>query len=183
MIEQLLKRRNVKYNCKDGRKNNRKTTRRKASPKLWVIGMNDLLDKLKSNELNPTTYTDDLVMFVYSNKTTFKEKFDQMRIIDNWCNTSCLQISIENTQIIKLGTKEIDQVMKVNDKQIEKVNSLNYLVLLMDKKIKFECHIDLIKQKVYKLITVINKLLFMKRDLQLKYKKMIYNYVYYVWFK
>ena len=73
--------------------------------------------------------------------------------------------------------------MKVNDKQIEKVNSLNYLVLSIDKKIKFESHIDLIKQKVYKLITVINKLLFMKRDLQLKYKKMIYNYVYYVWFK
>lgn len=56
VIEQLQNRRNVKYNCcRDGPKV--RTTGKgcpqggKASPKLWLIGMNDLLENLESNEM------------------------------------------------------------------------------------------------------------------------------------
>jgi retron-type reverse transcriptase len=85
----------------------------RASPLLWRIGLNNLLDKLeKENRVKATAFADDLVVVIYENgKKEFDKKVNVIiGLIYEWGNESEVKLNAEKTIMISIGRKEITEI-------------------------------------------------------------------------
>jgi hypothetical protein len=179
--QNLLTERNVVLNNKLYNTKTRIAQGGKSSASLWKIGMNDLLNKLEELKNCVTiAYADDLAILINSsNKTELQLMINEtMKIIEKWCDEANVKLNVKKTEVINLSKFKIKLNIKLKNKEVELSDHLKYLGIIIDDKLIFNKHIAHLETKIIKLIEITRRLMWMKKDIQLKYKKRIYYSVF-----
>ena len=148
----------------------------RASPSLWLIAMNSLLEDLKRENCFSVAFADDLSLIIKANSvSTLKRKFEEViAIVKNWCKKSGLSLSAEKTQMMNIGKLDINEELRIDEHIIESVDKVKCLGIMLDREMKWNSHIDYLQEKSTKVIKVLKALRWRKRDLKLKYRRTLY---------
>ena len=123
-----------------------------GGPILFNLYSNDLTSYIK--DLDIVLYADDSVfILVGSNITTLFETMNQkLSQLDVWCRFNGLHINAEKTKYMIFTNKQeitTNLQLKINNREIELVESIKYLGLVFDHKLNFGTQID----SLYKRLT------------------------------
>lgn len=151
-----------------------------ASPSLWRIGMNNLLNNIdKVKNVSAIAFADDLLLLVNSNDILSLEKLinNVWTIIDEWCVRAELQLNLDKTNFMLLKKQKLSRDLFIKDFKIKFVNEFKYLGIYIDKNLNFGYHVNYLKDKIDLVLLRINKLLKLNANIQLKYKMNLYHTV------
>lgn len=152
-----------------------------ASPFLWRVGMNSLLEKLKDVKcLKFTAYADDLILMISTSdlnqlEIKLRESFD---IINSWCTTTELKLNLDKTKFMLLNKRKIPRDIKLYDNRVSLSKDLKYLGVVIDKNLTWNSHLEHLENKINKLLSRINYFSFIKSEIELLYKRKLYNSVF-----
>lgn len=131
-------------------------------PLLFIIYINDLLNVLPDNAIS--SYADDTI--VISLGETWEETQLSMNLylkkVSEWLISNQLSLNIAKTVFIAFGLQS-DSVpntldIRINDKQIQRVEFCKYLGVLFDSNLRWNVHINHIVRKTKYLIYLFSKL-------------------------
>lgn len=197
-VRQLLIDREIQYETGAG------TLRRKseigcpqggrASPGLWRIGMNDMLVNLTKNKILNVAFADDLALIIKANtlKRITKKFGDAINIIEQWCESAGLKLSVEKSQVLDIGKCECaGQLPKMSGHRIDSTKAIKYLGVMLDRGLKWNEHIKYIGEKANKSAAMMNKLNWMNKRMSLKLRRVLYtqvslpalSYAHLLWYK
>lgn len=152
-----------------------------ASPFLWRVGMNSLLNKLEGIKCTKfTAYADDLILLVSTNELSLlesklKEAFDE---INHWCSITELKLNLGKTKFMILNKRKLPRDILLYNEKISLSDNIKYLGIIIDKNLTWSSHLDHLDDKINKLLSRINYFSFIKTDIELAYKKRIYYAVF-----
>ena len=152
-------------------------------PLLFLIYVNEI--PLLSENFHPTLFADDCTLsFIGSNidelvnmcnreLVTFKHWSDSNRLTLNLSKTKCLFIS-------NIGDLPENCILLNND-VIEQIDNVNFLGIIIDDKMKFDCHIKHISSKISKSIGIMYSIRDMvpSRCLKMIYFSLVQSYFQY----
>lgn len=148
------------------------------APILFLIYINDIINVIQDCEIK--LFADDaLLMISDDNITTAVTKMqNDLNNLYTWLCANRLKLNINKTKYMVITRKNINDEdlsgLKINNESIQKVNSIKYLGIIIDNKLKFEEHINYIVEKVMKKIGVVQRT---TKYIQEKYKIIIYKSV------
>ena len=132
-------------------------------PLLFLIYINDLPNELKSNA---KLFADDTSFF-----TVVNDKNDSANILNNYLQSISTWTynwkmlfnpgSSKQAQEVLFSRKkkiQVHPIVSLNNVQVERVSSQKHLGILLNEKLNFKQHIDIVISKVNKGISVIKKL-------------------------
>ena len=165
----------------------------RASPILWKIGMNSLLDKLEEKKVEFVAYADDLILVLEEESTSdLQKKLSYvMNLINDWCATAELKINTNKTEFMLMFNGKLNGKLFVDGNEVELTDRIKYLGIIIDKKLNWKKHIDFVGLKVDNLIDRIRRFCWLRHDVELWRKRKLYhsvfvptvNYAASVWFK
>lgn len=183
-VRQLLIDREVLYD--DGRRTRVRTSNvgvpqgGRASPGLWCLGMTDLLLNLTKNNIFNIAFADDLAIVLEGRSMNELQKTFEgaVLVIENWCRSAGLRLSVEKSQILNLGKCEPVQCdLTIDGKQVPVSDKIKYLGVMLDARLEWNEHIRYIEQKANKVVEVIHRMNWTTRRMRLKEKRIIYTQV------
>lgn len=131
-------------------------------PCLFLFFINDLSLLHLSGSLQ--LYADDAVLLYSSSsqQNLCQQMQSDLSMIETWFSTNRLVLNHDKTKCMFFGNKiysdYIFQNLKYDGNQIMKVESINYLGLIIDNKLKWNDHINNIKSSIIPYIFAINKI-------------------------
>ena len=156
-------------------------------PLLFLIFVNDLK---KSTSLDPIMFADDTNLF-YSHKnikSLFETVNKELANISTWFQANKLSLNANKTKYIFFHKQRESEniplklrVLKIDDIEIKREQSLKFLGVLIDENLTWKNHIELLENKISKNIGVLfkaSKLLNM-RCLKNIYFALIHSYISY----
>jgi hypothetical protein len=148
-------------------------------PLLFTIYVNDIA--LSSNLFQTISYADDTTLFVsvsiINNEThpSVETLNEELNKYVDWLRLNALSLNISKTHCMMFSThnRTIEYpLVKINNTQINYVDTFDFLGITIDKNLRWNCHIEKIASKISKTIGILNHL---KKILPLEILKMIYN--------
>ena len=147
-------------------------------PLLFIIYINDL--PLSSSVFKFIMYADDTTLLttlkVNSQNLTNSNIINQeLNKITDWLCANKLSLNVKKTKymIFRDIRKNIPVLqIKVNDKDIERVQSFNFLGIIIDEHLSWKCHTAKVQTKLACLSGILNRL---KHILPIDIKRTIYN--------
>ena len=132
-----------------------------CGPLFWDLIIDPCLQSL---DRHPDTagvvaYADDLAILISADSRLDLEKKAKnvIKILTNWCTSNKLTVSTEKTKYLLLKGKMVrNPTIKINEKNIQRVNSYKYLGIHLDEGLTYNIHIQNIHQTALK---TINKLI------------------------
>ena len=147
-----------------------------ASPLLWKIGMNELLNilKRKFKRLRFTAYADDLALLISSNSLGELERsLNEIWIeIGKWCKQAQLVLNVEKTEFMLLGRRKVE--IKLENEPIRIIRQLKYLGLIVDKELTFRPHLEHLQSKTATIQTKINQMKWLNAEIELRFRLRLY---------
>ena len=149
-------------------------------PLLFTIFINDLPKIF--NLCHVHLYADDTVIYFSHKCPTVVESVlnDEMEYLDKWMSRNKLLINYTKTVTMLIGTRhKLSKCnvlnVKIRDTNIVKVDSTKYLGINIDNELKWDAHINIMCQKISKLIGFLGRLrhIINESDLNLIYKSII----------
>ena len=129
-------------------------------PTLFLLFTNDLSQALNEGNLN--MYADDAGLYVMDkNEKEAKRKMQvSLDMAAKWYKENRLQLNENKCYIMLIGSKfkDIDCNFYLNDKVIQKVDSVTYLGLIFDNKLTFQEHADYVVAKGKSKLSCLRKL-------------------------
>ncbi len=131
-------------------------------PGIWNIFCDSLWEINTNSQSEIICFCDDTMLLVYGHDIEQIEKSanDSLIKINESATNMKLEFSADKTTAILITrrTKHKKPVIKLNDKLIEIKNEINYLGIIIDKKLLWESHINYITDKaiINSLKTIIN---------------------------
>ena len=153
---------------------------------LFSICINDLI--LASNRLNFLMYADDTT--IYFNSEDFDQNHMQTEInselnkFNLWLNLNKLSLNANKTKLMVFHRKQ-KQIKNINisidNIQIERVHSFNFLGILLDETLSWKNHAIMIVNKISRVTGILYRLknLFSKEILLTLYVSLIGSYINY----
>lgn len=145
-------------------------------PLLFIIYVNDLLQEMPEDTI--FSYADDTAVISYDreNWSIVETKMNERLIqISNWLALNKLSLNIDKTVYMPFGnycTSIPDSLdIKINWKNIKKVNKCKYLGIIFDSCLKWDKHIEYIINKTRYLIFIFYKI---SRYMQTETLRIIY---------
>ena len=132
-------------------------------PLLFSIYINDLVTV--SNKFNFLMYADDTT--IYFNLEDFPKInleshiSNELKLVNNWLILNRLSLNSDKTKCMTFHTwqKLVHPLtLSINGKQIENVKFFKFLGVMFDECLSWKSHIKMIKNKLSKIIGIINKL-------------------------
>lgn len=77
---------------------------------------------------------------------------NDFKCIQNWLNTNLLSLNLEKTTYINFSNKRNPNDLSLKIKDIQQTDSTKYLGIIIDEKLKWECHIHHVVKKLRKTI-------------------------------
>ena len=133
------------------------------SPLLFSIYINDLISV--SEKFNFLMYADDTTLYFNVENFTENEfenecKFELTKST-NWLQHNKLSLNIEKTKCLhfhKPQRKLTSLRLNINNTIIEKVDSFNYLGIILNEYLTWKNHIEIVANKIPKITGVLNRL-------------------------
>ena len=132
-------------------------------PLLFLLFVNDLT---QSTSLDPIMFADDTNLF-YSNKnidTLFEIVNKELIKINTWFQANKLSLNANKTKYIFFHKPRLKKnipldlpILKINDTEIKRKQSLKFLGVLIDENLSWKNHIELLETKIAKNIGVLYK--------------------------
>ena len=143
-------------------------------PILFLLYINDLSNV--SNVLKCILFADDTsIFFSHNDVNSLQEIFNnELQLITKWLNTNKLLINVSKTNFMVFTKKKcnIDAIsINMCNSEIKHVSSLKFLGVIVDNKLNWSNHINLICNKLSKNIGVLYRL----KSLPKSVLKLIYN--------
>ena len=158
-------------------------------PLLFLIYINDLSNASKS--LHATLFADDTSLngtmrSYYTFEPNSKEDFNvlsnrinhELSKVNDWLQINNLSLNVLKTKymIFHNRQKNIEKYMhlklKINNVEIERTKSFNFLGIIINENLNWSDHVSYISQKIIPVIGLLNRL---KHQLPTRILKMIYN--------
>lgn len=118
---------------------------------LFIIYINDIPNVLENCEI--VLYADDTL--IYNEANTEEECLENLqkdiKNVNIWLKMNKLKLNENKTKIMEINMTS-NMTIEINNKIIEKVESIKYLGFVIDKNLKFKEHIDYICKKIGKKI-------------------------------
>ena len=139
--------------------------------------MNDLLTNLEKSDTDELAYADDLAMIIAGQtKAEVKHRVEQaIDVVENWCQSAKLKISTEKSQLLNVGRLDFDLEILIDKVEVERVASLKYLGVMIDKSMKWMDHLNMVSKKVDKCIKTFNFMKFMNPLMSIDSLRVLYN--------
>ena len=157
-------------------------------PLLFLIFVNDI-DNV-SRLITPICYADDTTLF--SNIQDFDVDVknaevlinDELTKYDIWLKSNKLTLNVNKTKCMIFGApqkKNINITFKINGTEIEKLNSFNFLGIIIDRHLNWKDHINHVALKINKGNAILRRLknIFPKNILVLIYQTIINSHLNY----
>ena len=160
-------------------------------PLLFLLYVNDLVNA--SDLFSYILYADDTTLFLSDDnlQSLFAKSNRELAKISNWFQANKLLMNTAKTKFMLFNTERMQQPvidinLKINDETIPRVNSTNFLGLIIDHKLNWDQHINHVSKKVSMAIGILNKVksFLPTRTLFMLYNTMIlphFNYCSLVW--
>lgn len=126
-------------------------------PILFLLFINDL--SLVINHCNILMFADDVKIF-RSVKTLHDASIIQSELVslNYWCNLNCMRLNLMKCkQMTFFRCKPIHYIYKIENQELEKVETFKDLGVLMDSKFRFDNHTAKITSKSYSLLGFIKR--------------------------
>jgi len=132
-------------------------------PLLFLVYVNDLA--MVSPRFFTIMFADDTNIFLRGNNLAELESManNELSKILNWLNTNKLSLNIDKTKYMIFGQNKRKQyqpsqiVLKLNDQDIERVNSIKFLGIVIDEKLDWRKNTKMISNKIAKAIGILRK--------------------------
>lgn len=126
----------------------------KIAPLLWKILINDI-EKLQDNEINITTFADDVAVVITNNthKGIIEKTNKFLTKICNWTTNKKLRFNEKKTEIIFYGKlpNQTKPIFRMNNYRIHCSNKIKYLGITLTENLKWDIHINEVVEKTRKL--------------------------------
>ena len=140
-------------------------SRNKLAPILFNIYIDDLFEicKGKNENIDIQAYADDILITLHGKELQVVYQKAQIILnkIEKWCNNKSLKISTNKTKymIITNNNKEYEiKSLNIGKSQIQLVQEYKYLGIIIDNKLKWDKHVNFIKNKIQKYIPIMYQL-------------------------
>ena len=155
-------------------------------PLFFSIYINDLINV--SNRLNFLMYADDTT--IYFNL----EEFDhlnkegdingELEKVNTWLKLKKLSLNAQKTKLMVFHRKQkhVDEInVQINGTKIERVESFNFLGIMLDKNLTWKSHIEMVGKKISKVMAILYRLknIFPENVLFVLYNSLIVSYINY----
>ena len=159
-----------------------------VGPLLFLLHINDL--QFASDLLDPIMFADNTNLF-YSNmdiNTAFLKVNNELRKINEWFISNKLSLNVKNNKysFFHKPSKKGDiplvlPKLNINNSEIARIESIEFLGVLLDENLSWKTHIKHIENKISKTIGILFKArpFLNKKSLLLLYYTYIYSYINY----
>lgn len=106
-------------------------------------------------------YADDMALIGrLKDEATLAAYFQQIQLLNEWFNSSFLQLNVGKTKEMIMGRKNNDSFQKVRiaNEEVEIVDSFKYLGVFIDSNMTFNDHIDAVFKKAQQRLFLLRKL-------------------------
>ena len=156
------------------------------SPLFFSIYINDLINV--SNRLNFLMYADDTT--IYFNL----EEFDhlnkegdingELEKVNTWLKLNKLSLNAQKTKLMVFHRKQkhVDEInVQINGTKIERVESFNFLGIMLNENLTWKSHIEMVGKKISKVTGILYRLknIFPENVLFVLYNSLIVSYINY----
>nr|XP_042911993.1 uncharacterized protein LOC122272395 [Parasteatoda tepidariorum] len=147
-------------------------------PTAWNLTINSLLN-IHSENYMIQAFADDLIILTFANSRRNLEEItnNSLNEIHTWLIQNALNLSIEKTVYIHFYNTDRSAIFKINNIKIKHSNHFKYLGVVIDKKLNWGSHINLLKQKSKTLLNSLQKINQKSWGINQKARKLIYNTV------
>ncbi|KAK9876686.1 hypothetical protein WA026_014065 [Henosepilachna vigintioctopunctata] len=125
-------------------------------PLLFVLYINDIENIVKNCKIH--LFADDTIIYITSSESNIIDKLqeDIDRLVI-WLNSNKLKLNVQKTKAMILGKRNItekilgdlDRInLKINNDKIEIIETIKYLGIIVDSKLKFENHREYVCRKI-----------------------------------
>ena len=153
-------------------------------PLFFSIYINDLINV--SNRLNVLMYADDTTMyfnleeFEYLNRE--RDINTELKKVNTWLKLNKLSLNAQKTKlmIFHRKQKQVDEInVQINGTQIERVESFNFLGIMLDENLTWKSHIEMVAKKISKVTGILYRLknIFPENVLFVLYNSLIVSYI------
>jgi hypothetical protein len=129
-------------------------------PVLFLLYINDM--STSSNHLQYVHFADDTTVFISGNDfgDTVRRVNGELDAVDEWLKANRLSLNVNKTAYMTISNRPIDpQVcVELRGTALSRVTSANFLGLIIDDKLTFKPHIDLLVGKLCKSIGIMRKI-------------------------
>lgn len=131
------------------------------SPQLWIIIMDDLLQRKFPDRCQPVAFADDLVLLIEAKSSEeLQEKADKsIEVAQQWANSFQLSFNT-NKSTATLFTKKIKYnipQLHINNETIKLQDTFKYLGIIIDKRLNWAEHIKYIHAKTRNTLTQLSR--------------------------
>ena len=155
-------------------------------PLLFSIYINDLINV--SNRLNFLMYADDTTIyfnlkeFEYLNRE--RDINSELKKGNTWLKLNELSLDAQKTKLMffQRKQKQFDEInVQINGTQIERVESFNFLGIMLDENLTWKSHIEMVAKKISKVTGILYRLknIFPENVLFMLYNSLIVSYINY----
>lgn len=129
-----------------------------CGPGLWNIYYNSLLNMDYNETTEIVAYADDILVLVRGTSTLeIENKANiELRKVSKWAENNKIRFNKKKSQVMLVSRKKPRSVQKLNiylgNGKIEQTSTIKYLGVLIDSRLTYNQHIQLITEKAQKLI-------------------------------
>lgn len=139
-------------------------------PLLFLIYINDIVNINLNGKIS--LYADDIAIFYSNNDSNIKTNIlNDLLKIENWCENNKFYLNENKCYYLTTEQKNDNLSLKINNKEIKKVNHYKYLGLIIDKNLNFKEHINYLILKISKFTGLFKRF---ANCLNLHTKKLLY---------
>ena len=152
-------------------------------PKLFILYINDICKV--SELLNFVLFADDTNLFCHGKNLnellkTMEGELNRLKI---WFDINKLSLNINKTKLMIFGNQKIDDeiTLRINNVPIERVYEYKFLGVIIDHRLSWKSHINLVKRKMSKTTAIIyrSREILNQNSLYLLYCSLIIPYMTY----
>lgn len=157
-------------------------------PLLFILFVNDISLILK--HLKILIYADDMKLFMEIKNTVDNDIYlNEIRIFDNWCNKSLLQLNVKKCNLITFSRKRSTPSITVTlgNQPVQKCERVRDLGVILDAKLTFTDHYNTIIHRATNMLSFIKRFSYNFQDpytiktLYVAYVRSIIEYCSIVW--
>jgi hypothetical protein len=131
-------------------------------PLLFILYINDMNNAIKHATLN--LFADDTLLYIAADnlKDAVEKLNEDLRMLSVWLNLNKLKLNVQKTKCMVITFKQNVQThlykVKIDGEELEYVDSIKYLGVIIDERLKFNKNVDQIEKKIAKKINFVKRL-------------------------